>query len=404
MDILKQYGSYVSVFLFLLTPGAQAATCDLLSKENKIQSISFEYFSLPVTLRYPSDFQSPFVHKVSEKSISKYYHILKATQYEHLIRDLRYFRNTLGLSDWLFYKLIYKAVDKIFGRHAIIEKELASWFILTELGFDTRVTYLPNKVFICVYSEDKLYEIPLIRDANRVYANLTSFRKGYNAQNEELFLLNFRPKENRFPFSFYFQYHAALPNDIITRQVEFSFQGRRYEINLEIDRTVIQIMKDYPYFAEDQYLKVPLSAVAYQSLIPQLQKALEGKSPLASIQLLATFTRSSFEYKEDKTFFGKSKPMIADEVLYYPFSDCEDRSALFYQLIKNLMNLPMVAIAFDDHLTIGIESDELHGEYVRFNDRKYYVCDPTGPSNSETVGKFPKGYSDKAYEIISAYK
>ena len=40
---------------------------------------------------------------------------------------------------------------------------------------------------------------------------------------------------------------------------------------------------------------------------------------MGKAELLAAFTRSSFAYKEDKEYFGYSKPMVAEEVFLYPF-------------------------------------------------------------------------------------
>jgi hypothetical protein len=195
-----------------------------------------------------------------------------------------------------------------------------------------------------------------------------------------------------------------LPEKIINKQISFPYKGITYQFPIQVNQTIVEIMEDYPYFSESQYLEVPLSNITFNSLIPQLKEVLAGKSHSDAVQLLAAFTRSSFEYKEDKSFFGKSKPMIADEVLYYPYSDCEDRSALFYQLVKTLLDLPMVAIAYEDHLTIGVNSQELKGDAVWFKGKPYYICDPTGPANSDIIGKFPLGYENKSFDIIGYYK
>ena len=109
-------------------------------------------------------------------------------------------------------------------------------------------------------------------------------------------------------------------------------------------------------------------------------------------------------YKEDHDHFGKSKPMIADEVFHYSFSDCEDRSALFYNLVKELLDLPMIMIAYPDHLTIGVALTQQIGNPINYKGRKYYICDPTGPSNSTRIGSVPKNYERKSFEILADYK
>ncbi len=364
----------------------------------------FTFYHSPIRLRYSPDVLVSHHSKLSEKSISSYYKLLQLGAHQNLLEDLRFYKNKLGLNDWLFYKLIYTGIEDILQSKGTIEKELLCWFILSELGYDTRLTYLGEQLFLYVYSQDKLFEIPLIKDGSRTFANLTSYRLGRSSVKQELFLLKFRPRENGRSFSFYLISHPNLPKQIIQKDIQFSYRGKEYLFVVKVDQTIVHIMEDYPYFSESQYLEVPFSSISYNSLIPQLRKAIEGKSRLDAVQLLAAFTRSSFKYKEDKSFFGKSKPMIADEVLYYPYSDCEDRSALFYQLVKELLDLPMVAIAYEDHLTIGVASQELGGDAVWFKGRRYYVCDPTGPTNSDVIGKFPQGYEDKSFNIIGYYK
>jgi hypothetical protein len=374
----------------------------LRNSENKVTQFSF--YNSSIQLRYSSELIQVYRTQLSEKGISSYYKLLKLCAHEQLLSSLLEYKNRLGLNDWLFYKLVYQGVSHIMQSQGQLEKELLSWFLLSELGYDTRLTYLENRIFVYVYSMDTLFEIPLIKDGRRTYANLTSFRQGAPSLRQELFLLQFRPQQSGRAFSFYLQKHPVLPEKIINKQISFPYKGITYQFPIQVNQTIVEIMEDYPYFSESQYLEVPLSNITFNSLIPQLKEVLAGKSHSDAVQLLAAFTRSSFEYKEDKSFFGKSKPMIADEVLYYPYSDCEDRSALFYQLVKTLLDLPMVAIAYEDHLTIGVNSQELKGDAVWFKGKPYYICDPTGPANSDIIGKFPLGYENKSFDIIGYYK
>lgn len=370
----------------------------------QLESSSFQFFTADITLRYPAKIRQARLYRINEKGIVNYYKQLQSTTFEYLLRDLRYFKHTLGLNDWLLYKLIDEGANRIFAGRKEVEQELLSWFLLSELGYDTRITYLEDKVFVSVFTDEALYEIPLIQDGNRTYANLTSYRKGVAAQSKELFLLNFRARQNGIAFVFTLKYYPGLPAQKKSKSIQFSFKEKKIIFEVTFDQTIIEVMEDYPYFSEQQYLEIPFSEVAHQSLVPKLQHLIEGLSTTEALQLLAIFTRSAFEYREDKYYFGRSKPMIAEEVLFYPYSDCEDRSAIYYQLVKILLDLPMIAIAYDDHLTIGIASSELSGDYIFHQGQKYYICDPTGPYNSAKIGKFPDGYKEKPYQIIGKYR
>ncbi len=393
---------FLCFWLCLLSLPAGQILADVPSETTLTSQFSF--YNSPIRLRYSADVLVSYRTELSEKSISGYYKLLQLGTHQNLLEDLRFYKNKLGLNDWLFYKLIYTGIEDMLHSKGDLEKELLCWFLLSELGYDTRLTYLNDRIFLYVYTEDKLFEIPLIKDGARTFANLTSYRLGRSSVKQELFLLKFRPVADGRPFSFYLIRHPDLPRQIVQKDIKFTYRGTDHLFTVQVDQTIVQIMEDYPYFSESQYLEVPFSSISYNSLIPQLKKVITGKAHPDAVQLLAAFTRSSFKYKEDKSFFGKSKPMIADEVLYYPYSDCEDRSALFYQLVKVLLDLPMVAIAYEDHLTIGVASRELGGDAVWFKGKPYYVCDPTGPANSDVIGKFPQGYENKRFNIIGYYK
>ena len=163
-------------------------------------------------------------------------------------------------------------------------------------------------------------------------------------------------------------------------------------------------MDTYPVLREDYYLETPLSDTLARTLYPYLSAQLAGKNEWQATEFLAAFTRSAFQYKEDKVHFGCSKPMVAEELFLYPYSDCEDRTALFFNLVNELLGLPMLLIAYPDHLTIAVALPHRKGNYIRHEGRNYYFCDPTGPVGSHRVGVVPKGYENTAYKILKSYE
>jgi hypothetical protein len=122
------------------------------------------------------------------------------------------------------------------------------------------------------------------------------------------------------------------------------------------------------------------------------------------LEVLVSLTRSGFRYQEDTKYFGRSKPMVPEELFSYPYSDCEDRSALFYALVRELIDLPMVVIAYDDHLSVAVAADRVEGDNFSFQGRRYVFCDPTGPANSSVIGRIPPGYEKAKFQIIGQYK
>jgi len=186
--------------------------------------------------------------------------------------------------------------------------------------------------------------------------------------------------------------------------LQFTYRDSLYRIPVEVDETIINMMGTYPLIAEAEYVKAPLSPTLEASLIPALRNLLRQKSSQEALQFLVSLTRNGFRYEDDQVFYGRSKPMIPDEVIYYPVSDCEDRCALFFSLVQELLELPMLVLAYPDHLTVAVAYPAVYGDPILYQGQRYYVCDPTGPANSSTIGAAPTEYRRQSFEIILASK
>ncbi|MEZ5043421.1 MAG: hypothetical protein R2828_26225 [Saprospiraceae bacterium] len=370
---------------------------------NQILSINVDFFSEQIQLNYHPSILLAEMVRVEEKSMVNFFQQLEKSNYQVLLDDLIAKKQQFQLNDWLSFSLLNKSLDDLFDRQHALQQRLTAWFFLSKMGFDTRLTYLGQKVFIYVYTNDEVFEVPLIEDKGRKFVNLSGINQPTNP-NEALYLLNFSPNAKGKSFSFYLDQLPTLSPIIHEQTYTFNYKDTTYQLIVKTDQTVKELMSAYPIFAETKYLEVPFSKAIATSLLPQLEKILERRSEKEKLELLAAFTRSSFNYMEDKKVFGKSKPMIADELFLYPYSDCEDRSALYYALVKNLLNLPMIIIAFSDHLTLGVATNELSGPAIAYKGKHYFICDPTGPANSSAVGQFPQGYEQKKFHIIGEYK
>lgn len=380
--------------LFLLSgPGLAAA--------NRLE-VTIPFFSEQLVVPYSSDMLFASSVTIQEKSLMAYYQRLSQTDFSILLDDLNRKKTAFQLNDWLYYELMRRAVDKIYAQKKPLERELLCWFLLSQSGYDTRLTYLDDRVFVYVFTEEEVFEAPMIEEERRNYVNLTALIQSARSR-QALYLLNFVPQPKGKAFSFQLDKLPKLSPRLRTRTLKFPYQGFVREISVQTDENLVQLMKSYPLISESAYIQAPLTAAAAQSLLPELRDLIAGKPANEAIECLVAFTRSAFAYKEDKEAFGRSKPMIPDEVLYYPYSDCEDRVALFYYLVKSLLDLPMVVVAYHDHLTVGVAITGFKGKAVQYKGRSYIICDPTGPVNSTEIGFIPEGYEKEPFEIIGTH-
>ena len=330
------------------------------------------------------------------------YREYEGRDYTSLLNSLQDHRQVLGLNDWLYFDLMQRAIAAAYPRAADLDRRALAWFLLCRSGFDARLTYRGRRVWINAYTEEALFEVGMIEEGPKKLVNLSSLLRDDDG-GSLLYILNFVPNPTGRSFSFDL---AELPR-LRPRYQERTYRfgaDRRYQLRVQTDQTVVDVMRRYPFLDEEKYLEVPLSDALYGSLVPALRERMRGLDERQRVELLVAFTRMGFDYKTDEEYFGRSRPMIADEVLSYPYSDCEDRSALFYALAKELLDVPLVVLAYSDHVTVGVATDAVLGDAVVIDDRHYYICDPTGPANSIAVGRFPKGYARRDYEVLVRYK
>lgn len=118
---------------------------------------------------------------------------------------------------------------------------------------------------------------------------------------------------------------------------------------------------------------------------------------------LMRFTRYAFLFENDSKTFGKEKRLSPEETLLYEYSDCEDRAALFFYLVKEIYNLPMIVLVYPKHVTIGVQFDKPVGNPIVYNGKKYSVCEPTPQKWNLRLGQMIPALSKTSYEVVYAY-
>jgi len=385
------------LILFCLPVMASAAPID------PVRELVVNFYEQDITLSYQEEmlFKQPV--RIEELALRRAFDQLENRPYQMLLATLQARAVEWGLNDWLYGQLIRQCLHRLYGAGTNDPAvELTTYFLLAKSGFDVRLTYRSKLVQVNVYTLDVLYEIPLIQENNRQYANLSNKEKG-TPLNNSMYLLDHRPNPTGKPFSFTFNQWPVFCASTQQRMVAFAYAGENHEVAVTYHTGITRLLQDYPLVDEYWYLDAPLSNGLLQSLVPELNELMAGRSQVDALALLAAFTRSAFNYKDDKQVFGSNKPLVADELFFYPFSDCEDRCALFFALAKVLLDLPMIVIAYDDHLSIAVALKGRVGNTVSYQGANYTFCDPTGPKYSSEIGEIPQGYEGKSFEIIGQY-
>jgi hypothetical protein len=389
-----------AVAYLLLLAGSSAPRLGDPATYNRFE---LPFYAQPINVVYDPAMVIPDPGPLTNASISNAYRQLVRKPRRVLLNSLLEAKQRYELNDFLFYKLARTSLQVVYGDRDRNAREITLFGLMVDAGFDARLTFRGNQVFVNVYTTEDLFEVPIINSGGRPYANLSCL-DGACSGRQRLFIHDERPNPHGRSFGFQLRKWPALGIQPETKSMRFNYHGVQQNMNITFDRTMVDIMADYPFIHEYCYLETPLSPTLRKSLLPQLRRYLEPLDEQQRIELLVSFTRSAFDYKEDNEYFGHSKPMVPEELFGYSFSDCEDRSALFFALVRDLLNMPMAVVAYDDHLTIAVGTNGINGDSFTYDGQRYVFCDPTGPKNSSRIGQIPPGYENKKFQIIGTYK
>ena len=114
------------------------------------------------------------------------------------------------------------------------------------------------------------------------------------------------------------------------------------------------------------------------SLLSNLKSLVEGKSEIEAVNILLRFVQTAFQYQTDAEQFGIEKYLFSEETVFYPYSDCEDRSILFSFLVRQLIGLKVVGLDYPGHVATAVKfSVDLNGDSIIYQNQNYLICDPT---------------------------
>ena len=126
------------------------------------------------------------------------------------------------------------------------------------------------------------------------------------------------------------------------------------------------------------YANTPLSEHTKKILYPPLAAAIATCNQREAVSKLLNWVQTGFEYEYDDKVWGHDRAFFAEESLFYPFCDCEDRSILFSRLVRDLLHLEVALVYYPGHLATAVcFDDDIDGDAVTVDNRRFIICDPT---------------------------
>jgi hypothetical protein len=346
------------------------------------QYVNVKFYSAELTLPSMPEMYLALAEPLSETGFKKVYTHFERSEYHPLLKKIGDYRRGMSLSDWHFYEVVARYSEQVFRDGGRNFQVLFQWFILRKSGLDARLFNTSTTVYLNARSEDAEFGFYTMEQGGHKYINLTARREKLQLENPLVYMSAVVPDSANMSFCLKFNQLPRLnTTETIERLIEFTHENETLQVRVQLNKDWLAMMDEYPYYSQRSYFEVGMSREAENSLLPGLQKHLAYKTDLEKVRLLLSFTRTAFFYKDDQGRYGKEKPMTPEETLYHSYSDCEDRSALFFYLCRKLLNLPEIVLDFETHVGVAVVLEGVSGDYYKYKDRRFIYCEPTGPQD-----------------------
>ena len=345
--------------------------------EKYSSTIKLDFFRVPIEFRN-APLNAKLNAPLSEESIRDFWKTLSESRNEVIIEQALWWKKEMRLNDWGYCLLLKKTADALFPKKEN-ESVLFTWFLLMRSGYDARVGYSGERVFLLIPASTSLFGLPYFSFAgssHRYYALILGPETGQLPKSVNTYEGTYPGAARLFDFSL-----SVLPrlgSRPVSKNIRFTFGREIRAIPVTVDQNLADFLRFYPQTPFDVYFNAPVSAQAASDLVVGLTPLIKGKSEVEAVNILLRFVQTAFKYRTDQENFGREKPLFVDETLFYDASDCEDRAVLFSFLVKSLTGLPVVGLNYPGHMSTAVKfNTDAGGDVVQVGALRYTVCDPT---------------------------
>lgn len=368
--------------------------------------LKFEFYGDTVTFNFENK-QTIFSKiEVANESVLAFYNQINDGTYQYVIDNLIAYKKEKNLNDWVYYQLVRKTANNICTKvNNYNAYTIFKWYFMAKSGFDVQLITSKKGLLFYINSDENVYDIPYFVKKSKQYVclNYHDFGK-INFEKEHVKTIDIYVKDAVNSFSYKVtQLPEFASNTYSEKQISFEYKQKNFQFKVKLNNQVQQIFKNYPVVDFESYFNIPLSKETYSSLIPFLSENIKSLNQKEGIDYLMNFTRYAFLYENDVENFGKEKRLTPEQTLLYEHSDCDDRAALFFYLVKEIYNLPMIAVLYPTHITIAVQFDSPEGTPILYNGRNYSICDPTPQSENLLIGQISSELSKTPFQVVYEY-
>lgn len=367
------------------------------NQESKGDYFSVKFFGDNCKVRLP-EIAKLRLQDTSPNSISDGWERLCSEEMDNAIRDCLETRIRYGFCDWA-YLLFLDELSRQYCKDPNGATLLMA-FLYCQSGYQMRFAVDGDNLVMLYGSQHQIYD--------KGYYDLEgTYFYPYGEPSNSISICN-AAFEGETPLSLLISSEQLLGGNMSDLRELKSTRYIDTKVQSHVPENLIKFYNQYPSSVLDgnpmtrwaMYANTPLAQKTKDAIYPSLKKSIEGLPAEAAADKLLNWVQTGFVYEYDDKVWGHDRAFFAEESLYYPYCDCEDRSILFSRLVRDLLGLDVALIYYPGHLATAVYfNDDVKGDAMMINGKKFIVCDPTY-IGAPVGAQMPNLEYDKAQAIV----
>ncbi len=316
------------------------------------------------------------------------------------LEDCQRLRKQLNLSDWAYVKMLDRFATACLD--STNEAVLLMYSLLTQSGYGAFVNVYDNGQLRIWYHSDAFIfnELFFSRNEKNYYLYGDSIPKGED---------DIRVAKEGKPIDFRYQGEMKLAYKATKPRTIRSIKNHDFAFTFQMNKNLVDYYGDVPSVSYNENFMTrwatlanyPLEQQLKDSLVTPMKKKLEGLSQKDAVQQILWWThggvdlerenpsQDTFLYGYDEDVWGYDRAFCAEETLFYPYCDAEDRAILFSRLVRDVVGLDVALVYYPGHLATAVcfTEESVKGDFLMVDNRRFIICDPTyiGSNVGETM-------------------
>lgn len=351
----------------------------------------------------------PSPSSIDQKGIAEWWDTMAGRDSSPLLKSLADHALRNDYNDWAYLTLVWSVAESLADGNERTTPLLA-WYLLIQSGFDAKIGYESDHIHLMHSSRNTLYGLLFLTiDDKRYYvldlggesgsresASRTASNAVGSAAASNTAASPVKPYGGRTIKSLrtykgdYDSNMRPLSMEMKTAPVfaqasnrpptkTFVYKAQSFSVEFPaVNLNRIDFYHAYPQADLEVLFNAGVAEPFAETLLEELRTPLSNLSGMDQVNFLLRFVQTAFDYQVDGDQFGREKHLFPEETFYYPYSDCEDRAALFAFLVRELLDLPVVGLHYPGHVATAVAfPGNIEGDRITHKGRTYYVADPT---------------------------